>query len=177
MEILFGFDVLRLIIGTDKGVPLGNITSQIFANVYLNKLDNFVEDELKLKRYYVRYNDDFIIVGNNRQELFDSVKKIREFLKERLLLELPNDKIVFRKLNWGIDFCGYVVLNNGILLRNKTKKRMFQAINIAKNKLNADKISQSDFRKIMDSYFGLLSHCKAYNLKSKIKSIYLCENL
>lgn len=168
------FNLLQIIVEsfhqeTANGVPLGNITSQIFANIYLNELDKFVENELKLKDHYVRYNDDFIIIGSDRKKLFENLEEIKNFLKEKLRLDLPKEKTVFRKLKWGIDFCGCVVLPNAILLRNKTKGRMFGKINAITHKVSLEKISQSDFRKIMDSYFGLLSHCKAYNLKSKIK--------
>lgn len=155
-----------------KGIPLGNITSQVFANIYLGELDKFAENELKLKNQYVRYNDDFIITGDNEKDLFNQVEAIRKFLNERLKLELPPEKTVFRKLSWGIDFCGCVILPNAILLRNKTKGRMLIKINTIVRRVCLEKISQSDFRTIMDSYFGLLSHCQAYNLKSKIKNIY-----
>lgn len=168
------FNLLQIIVEsfhkeTGKGVPLGNITSQIFANIYLNESDKFVENELKLKDRYVRYNDDFIIIGDDRKKLFENLEKIKNFLKEKLMLELPKEKTVFRKLKWGIDFCGCVVLPNAILLRNKTEGRMFGKINAITYKVSLEKISQSDFRKIMDSYFGLLSHCKTYNLKGEIK--------
>ncbi|MEI8104169.1 MAG: reverse transcriptase/maturase family protein [Candidatus Moraniibacteriota bacterium] len=158
---------------TGTGVPLGNITSQVFANVYLNELDRFVENDLVLKSQYVRYNDDFVILGNDEEKLFEQVRAIRKFLHERLVLELPLRKTVFRKLKWGIDFCGSIIVSNGILLRDKSKKRMFRAIKSTENKLDLGKISPSDFRKILDSYFGLLSHCKAYGLKCEIRSVYL----
>lgn len=156
-----------------KGVPLGNITSQIFANVYLNELDKFVENDLGLKKYYVRYNDDFIIMGNDEKKLFDAVSEVRRFLSEKLFLELPLEKTAFRKLKWGIDFCGSIVLPNGILLRHKTKSRMFKAIDAAQKKFISGEISPSDLRKRFDSYFGLLSHCKSHNLKMKIRNRYL----
>ncbi|MDO8529660.1 MAG: reverse transcriptase domain-containing protein [bacterium] len=171
------FNLLKIIIEsfhkeTARGVPLGNITSQIFANVYLNELDKFAENELKFKNHYVRYNDDFIIIGDNKKNLFNRVKKIRKFLSEKLMLELPQEKITFRKLKWGIDFCGCVILPNAVLLRNKTKGRMFGKINAIAHKVSLEKISQSDFRRIIDSYLGLLSRCKAYNLRNKIKNRY-----
>ena len=171
------FNLLKIIVEsfhkeTARGVPLGNITSQIFANIYLNELDKFVENELKLENNYVRYNDDFIIIGDNKKCLFDQVEKIRKFLDEKLALELPQEKTTFRKLKWGIDFCGSVILSNAVLLRHKTKKRMLIKINEIVNKANLEQISQSDFKKVIDSYFGLLSHYATYTLKSKIKNKY-----
>jgi len=171
------FNLIKIIVEsfhkeTAKGVPLGNITSQIFANIYLNELDKFAENELNLKNHYVRYNDDFIIIGDNKKDLFDQVEKIRKFLNENLILELPWEKIAFRKLRWGIDFCGCVVLPNAVLLRNKTKGRMFEKLDAIARNTCVRKISQSDFRRILDSYFGLLSHCKTYNLRCKVKNRY-----
>jgi len=160
---------------TGVGIPLGNITSQIFANIYLNELDKFAENVLGLKNYYVRYNDDFIIMGSDRKKILEDALKIKEFLKEKLALELPEAKTTFRKLRWGIDFCGSVVLSNGILLRNRTKARMFSRLDDSKNRLDSGKIAQSDFRQIFDSYFGLLEHCQAYNLRNKVKNRYLFQ--
>jgi len=176
------FNLLKIIVEsfhkeTAIGIPLGNITSQIFANIYLNELDKFVENELKLKNHYVRYSDDFIIIGDNKKDLFDQVEKIRKFLSEKLILELPKEKIIFRKLKWGIDFCGCIILPNAILLQNKTKGIMLGKMNAIAHKASLEKISQSDFRRIMDSYFGLLSHCKTYNLKNKIKNKYYLGSL
>lgn len=156
-----------------KGVPLGNITSQIFANIYLNELDEFIENKTGFKNRYARYNDDFIILSNDAKELLGSIKKIKQFLSEKLFLELPQEKTVFRKLKWGIDFCGSIILSNGILLRNKTKDRMFRNMNRTVKKLGFNKISQGDSKKIFDSYFGLLAHCRAHNLKTKIRNRYL----
>lgn len=155
-----------------RGIPLGNITSQIFANIYLNELDKFVKNELKLK-YYLRYNDDFAVLGADEDKLFGDIQKIKKFVSENLLLELPENKTVFRKLKWGIDFCGYIVLPNSILLRHKTKRRMFKNIGIQSKKFQGGKISFRDFMKTANSYFGLLDHCDSFNLKNKIKHKYI----
>lgn len=153
-----------------KGIPLGNITSQIFANIYLNELDYFVKDKLDIK-YYLRYNDDFIILDDNKNKLFENLKKIKDFISNILLLEMPDNKIKFRKLNWGIDFCGYIILPNGILLRQKTKRRMLKNIYKISAKLKNKEILENKFTKTLNSYFGLLKHCNSYNLKNKIKGI------
>jgi retron-type reverse transcriptase len=175
------FILLKIIIesfneNSGKGIPLGNITSQIFANIYLNELDKFVTGDLGLK-HYVRYNDDFIVLESNKEKLFTDIEKIRIFLKEKLSLELPKEKTIFRKLNWGIDFCGCIILPNAILLRHKTKGRMFEKIKATFRKLRAERISLSDARKKFDSYFGLLSHCRAHNLRDKIRNRYLYEHI
>lgn len=108
----------------DKGIPLGNLTSQVFANIYLNELDQFVKHTLKIK-YYLRYADDFLIISNRKEELKTYIKPISTFLEEKLKLELHPKKIIFRNLYWGIDFLGYIILPHYILPRIKTKRRIF----------------------------------------------------
>ena len=152
-----------------RGVPLGNITSQIFANVYLNELDYFVKKELKLK-HYLRYNDDFVILSEKQDELWKNIGQIKEFLGNNLFLEMPEGKIIFRKLRWGIDFCGYIVLPNAVLLRQKTKKRMLKKIAATAEKYAKGEIAFSDYGRILDSYTGLLKYCDSYNLKNTIKN-------
>ena len=140
--------------GFGKGIPLGNITSQIFANIYLSNLDNYVKKELKC-RFYVRYNDDFVIVSESKKKLEEIRSKMIIFGREKLLLDIPLSKTCIRKIDWGIDFLGFTVLPKEVLLRNKTKDKMYANI----NPQNAC------------SYFGILKHCNSHNLKRKILSM------
>lgn len=135
----------------EKGVPLGNITSQIFANIYLNILDKYLKKELKC-RFYVRYNDDFIIIMESKEKSEQIRDKIILFAKEKLLLDIPIEKTSVRKINWGVDFLGFTILPKAILLRNKTKNKMYSNINPQN----------------IHSYFGILKHCDSYNLKRKL---------
>jgi len=136
-----------------KGIPIGNLTSQLFANIYLNELDKFVKHELKAK-YYVRYCDDFVILSQTSADLEDSIPKIQDFLDSKLKLRLHENKITIRKLRQGIDFLGYVTLPNCIVLRTKTRKRMIRKVN-SKN---------------LSSYLGLLKHCKGYELSNLVRN-------
>lgn len=169
LEIINSFEV-----NYGKGVPLGNVTSQIFANIYLNELDWFVSKKLRIC-YYLRYNDDFIILGSDRRKVCEAVRKAIGFVQRKLFLEIPKEKAVFRKLKWGIDFCGYVVLPNGIILRSKTKRRMMKNLSEKFEEMKKEKISQNDFVKTLNSYFGLLKHCNAYDLKEKIINKFIYE--
>jgi len=110
--------------GINKGIPLGNLTSQIFANIYMNELDQFIKHKLTVK-HYLRYADDFILLSDKRIILQSWLVKISEFLKSNLKLELHPNKITFSRLEWGIDFLGYIVLPHHILPRTKTKRRIF----------------------------------------------------
>lgn len=138
-----------------NGLPLGNLTSQIFANVYLNELDQFVKHKLKAK-YYVRYADDFVILTENKKLLENVLQEIGIFLKNRLKLELHPDKILIKTIHSGVDFLGWVNFADCLILRASTKKRMF-------NRLDEDFSEES-----LNSYLGLLSHGNAEKLKSKI---------
>lgn len=140
--------------GSGKGIPLGNITSQIFANIYLNTLDKYVKKELRC-RLYVRYNDDFIIVMESKEKLEQIRNKIILFVREKLLLDIPFEKISIRKIDWGVDFLGFTILPKALILRNKTKNKMYANIS-----------SRNAY-----SYFGILKHCNSYNLKRKLLSM------
>ena len=101
--------------GEDKGLAIGNYTSQYFANIYLNELDYFVKYDLKIK-YYVRYMDDFILLLNTKEECKDVLNKINLFLKDKLNLEL-NNRTKYYPNKFGIDFCGYRIYETHILIR------------------------------------------------------------
>lgn len=154
-------------IDQDRGIPLGNLTSQIFANIYLNELDQFIKHKLKVK-YYLRYADDFLILSKNRKYLEKFAIPISDFLLNQLKLNLHPQKIIFRELSWGIDFLGYIVLPRHILLRTKTKKRMLKRINLKLDDLENRRISEEPFYNTLISYFGLLKHSNSYRLKQEI---------
>ena len=143
----------RIIKSFEKGLPLGNVTSQLFANIYLNELDWFVKQDLR-ERYYLRYCDDFIILGEDRDYLEKLSEKINDFLKSKLKLELHQDKIITRKYKQGIDFLGYVVRPHCITLRTRTKKRIFKRVGCNN----------------LQSYLGILKYCRGYKIKRRLKN-------
>lgn len=147
--------------GDNKGIPLGNLTSQVFANIYLNELDQFVKQKLKVK-YYLRYADDFLILLPNKNDLNHFKKPIEPFLQENLKLELHPKKVIFRKLDWGIDFLGYIVLPHYLLPRTKTKRRIFRKLK--------QKASLPTFNQSLQSYLGYLSYANSYNLRQRLKN-------
>ena len=151
-----------------KGIPLGNVISQLFANIYLNELDQFIKHKLK-EKYYIRYCDDFIILNSDEEHLEKSLLLIGSSLKNKLKLELHPQKIEIRKLRQGIDFLGYVILPHYIVLRSKTKRRMLRKLN-EKAILIAfsSTISKETFNQSLQSYLGMLKHCKGYKIKLKL---------
>lgn len=138
----------------NKGLPLGNVTSQLFANIYFNELDQFIKQNLK-QIFYLRYCDDFIILHKDREYLMNLLLIVSDFLNESLKLKIHPNKISLRKTSYGIDFLGYVVFPNYIILRTKTKKRILRLVN----------------DKNIQSYLGVLKLARTYNLKQKLSNI------
>ena len=155
-EIIHSFDLKN----NGTGLPLGNLTSQLFANVYMNEFDQFVKHKLKVK-YYIRYSDDFVILSEDKNYLKEKIPMIRDFLQNNLSLTLHPDKIYIKTLYSGVDFLGWVNFFNHRVLRTATKRRMFE------------KIKKSINFSILNSYIGLLKHGNSYNIKENIKLKYL----
>ena len=137
-----------------RGLPIGNLTSQLFANIYLNELDQFIKHKLKIKNY-LRYTDDFVIVGGSKKHLERLVVSISDDLRTRLRLMLHPDKVDIRKYSQGIDFLGYVILPYYKVIRTKTKKRIIR-------KLNKENLA---------SYLGVLSHANSFKLEKSLRKI------
>jgi RNA-directed DNA polymerase len=142
----------EIIDSSSEGLPIGNLTSQLFANIYLNELDKFVKHSLKIK-YYIRYCDDFIILDNDRGYLSEIESKIQKNLDKNLYLAFHEDKVSIESIYHGIDLLGYIIFPYYRILRTKIKKRMLKRI----NKTNRV------------SYSGLLKHCNGYGLKNIIE--------
>lgn len=138
-----------------KGLPLGNLTSQLFCNIYMNEFDQFIKHELQVK-YYIRYADDFIVISDNKKELLNLIPLISKFLKETLHLSLHPKKIFIKTMASGVDFLGWINLPYARVLRKTTERRMLRRL--CENPKNAS----------LQSYLGLLSHGDTYKLKQKI---------
>lgn len=135
----------------NPGLPLGNLTSQLFANVYMNKLDQFVKNELRI-RGYVRYADDFVLIHEDKELLINCRYKIEDFLREHLRLKIHPKKLTLTTYASGIDYLGYVSFPHHRVIRTKTKRRMFRRVN----------------KKNFSSYSGILKHCHSNSLQRKL---------
>lgn len=163
IAIIRSFSVLP-----NKGLPLGNVTSQILANIYMNEFDQFMKHSIKAK-YYIRYCDDFVILDASLQLLVDSITRIKVFLSSELKLDLHPNKIFLRKIHHGVDFLGYVSLPGYMILRTRTKNRTIRKIREAYVQYKAKVISLEKFKQILASYAGMLSHCKSEGICKLIK--------
>lgn len=157
-------------VSTGKGLPLGNVTSQIFANIYLNELDQFVKHGLRAQ-YYIRYCDDFVLLSESRKELEWWIREIGQFLQEHLKLSLHPNKVTIRKLLQGTDFLGYVSLPHYRVLRTKTRNRMFKKIAVLAAEVKRCELSEERFRNSLASYLGMLGHCKSDKVLTELGTL------
>jgi len=168
-EIVNSFSRRQITLFEKQGLPIGNLTSQLFANIYLNEFDQFVKHDLKIK-HYIRYTDDFVIVSRNKQYLKNLIEPISSFLKNKLALDLHPRKVTIRKFHQGIDFLGYIILPHYRLLRTKTKKRIFRKTKIRVTEYKNNKITRQTLEQSLQSYLGVLSHANAYKLEQELKN-------
>jgi RNA-directed DNA polymerase len=148
----------------DPGIPVGNLTSQLFANIYLNCIDHFCKETLKTK-YYIRYMDDIVIFGNNKEKLWQIFKEINIKMKY-LKLGLNNKTAIF-PIKRGIDFLGYRRFPNAVILRKRI---------LAKNMKKFGKFSRVkvDDKKMFDSaqsFLGLIKRCNKNKMLDKLKNV------
>lgn len=136
------------------GLPLGNLTSQLLVNIYMNKFDQWMKHVMKTE-HYIRYADDFVIFSENKDFLLELTPKIADFLEEHLRLSLHPDKVFIKTLASGIDFLGWIHFTDHRVLRTATKRRMLRNVE--------DKFNE---QAVVQSYFGLLNHGNAKKLQT-----------
>jgi len=141
------------------GLPLGNLTSQLFANVYLNVFDKWAKHQLKT-RHYIRYADDFLVLSTDKKWLEAIIPQIRSFLLEKLNLTLHPTKIFLKTHNSGVDFLGWVNFPDYKKLRDKTKQRMFK------------KLIDRPLPEVYQSYLGLLGHGDTHSVQEDLQNVY-----
>lgn len=142
-----------------KGLPLGNLTSQLLVNIYMNEFDQYVKHILKVKNY-IRYADDFVILSNSKDYLEDILIKMSEFLNTKLKLQMHPNKVFIKTYSSGVDFLGWVHFSKHKVLRTATKKRMFRNFN------------KNGYKEAgVNSYLGMLSHGSGYKLQQKYSTV------
>jgi retron-type reverse transcriptase len=139
-----------------KGLPLGNLTSQLLVNVYMNEFDHYMKRVLKAK-HYIRYADDFVILHEDRTYLEEILPEIATFLETKLGLSLHSNKVFIKTIASGVDFLGWVHFPHHRVLRTSTKRRMQRNL---KEKVTLGVIA---------SYHGVLSHGNTYKLRKVVK--------
>lgn len=137
------------------GLPLGNLTSQILANVYMHEFDMFMKQGLRIK-YYIRYTDDFVILSDNKEYLNSLLPKISEFLEKELKLKLHDHKVYIKTYASGLDFLGWVHFPHHRQIRAVTKRKIIR------------KLKGYPSPETVTSYRGLLSHGDTHKLQKRI---------
>lgn len=141
-----------------QGLPLGNLTSQLLANVYLNEFDQYAKHQLKA-RHYLRYADDFVILSSDCHWLATKIPRIHEFLWEQLRLSLHPSKVSVRTFASGVDSLGWVHFPDHRVLRTTTKRRMMRRL---------ERVSAPA---VLNSYLGLLEHGNTHKLRGRVLAL------
>lgn len=142
-----------------KGLPLGNLTSQLLVNIYMNKFDQFMKHAVKVK-HYIRYADDFVLLSQDRLWLENLIPVIGDYLFKELRLNLHPNKVYIKTMSSGVDFLGWVHFADHRVLRTATKLRMFRHLTES-NRRSA----------VVASYLGLLSHGNTWKLRQSIEKM------
>ncbi|MEI7918055.1 MAG: RNA-directed DNA polymerase [Candidatus Saccharibacteria bacterium] len=159
--------------GKNKGLPIGNLTSQLFANIYLNEIDQFIKRELKFK-YYGRYVDDMIFVDNDKERLIWAIKEIKKYLASNLSLKLHPKKIYLQNSNKGVNFLGAFIKPYRILVGKRIKSNLYRKVYEGLYILNYSNAKISDFDKnfefkqLINSYFGILKQANSYTFRKGV---------
>jgi hypothetical protein len=147
-----------------KGLPIGNLTSQLFGNIYLNAFDHFIKRKLKC-HYYGRYVDDMIFFHHDREYLKKLIPQISQYLKDKLGLELHEKKIYLQEISYGVKFLGAVIKPNHIHAGPRLIKNFHRClVKASKNQANIQQIN---------SYLGLLKQFHSFNLRKKYFQSYI----
>lgn len=170
-EVVGSFTSYRSTLFDRCGVPIGNLTSQLFANVYMDMFDQFMKHELKVK-YYARYTDDFVIVSESKEYLLYLLPQIQLFLREKLRVQIHPKKVTITRSGRGIDYLGYVLFPHFTLVRKRTQKRALRKINEKILLYKRDEISEDKVHATLMSYLGVLSHADAHRFSEKLKNDY-----
>jgi len=154
-------------VGDDTGIPIGNLTSQLFANIYLHELDEFVKYTLR-ERFYVRYMDDFIVLSSDKNHLHAIRKKVEEFLWDKLRLRLNRKTQIFPVKSRGVDFLGYRTWPTHRLIRKSSIKRMKRKLKFINQDYRMGKISLKQIKTSIMSWVAHCKHADTYRLRQKI---------
>ena len=149
-----------------KGIEIGNYTSQIFANIYLNEVDQFIKHKLKVK-YYARYLDDSVMMVQTKQEAKEVLRQVEEFLDKNLKLKL-NDKTQIFKGKQGVNFCGYKINEYRLKLRDKGKRRLKNKVKKLEMKVKKGEMTSKEAKIFLAGHIGYITWADVYNLTNKL---------
>lgn len=155
----------------EKGLEIGNYTSQMFANIYLNEVDQFIKHKLHIK-YYCRYLDDSIVIVKTKKEAKQALEQIKKFLKENLELEL-NKKTQIFKNKQGVNFCGYKINEYRMKLRDKGKRKLKKKVKNLTQKIQEGEMTSKEAKRYLAGHMGYIKYANVNNL---LKKLFYIEN-
>lgn len=162
-------DDASISVAARTGVPIGNLTSQLFANIYLNELDHFIKDSLRV-HWYARYMDDFLILHHDRTYLATLRDTIREYLRTELQLSLHPKKLTIKNTSTGVPFVGYRIFYDHVLVRGNTLRRIERTYRARVRQVKHGHVSAQKLAETKASIIGHLKHANTYGLtKSLLK--------
>lgn len=153
------------------GIPIGNLTSQLFANIYLNELDRFLKHKLR-EKFYIRYMDDFLILSHDKRKLHILKQTIKEFLTKELALTLHPKKANIFPVKTGIDFLGYRIFKNYRLLRKSTIKRFTKRMKKYQGKLAEGTMTEEKFNHSLQSWLAYAEFGNTRGLRRKMGLVF-----
>jgi hypothetical protein len=155
----------------NKGLPIGNLSSQLFGNVYLNDFDHFIKCKLRCK-YYGRYVDDFVIIHSDKEYLKSIIPVLGEYLQIHLSLDIHPKKIYLQHFSKGVSFLGTVIKPFRIYIRNRTKGNFYRKIQewnaLIEEQPNLTKEDLKHFLCSINSYLGIMKNYNTYKLRRKM---------
>ena len=152
--------------GGKTGLAIGNYTSQVFANIYLNEVDQYVKHKLKQK-YYYRYMDDSVIFVKSKQEAKETLENIRNFLEEELRLTLKQ-KIQIFKNKQGVNFCGYKIKEYRLKIRDRGKRKLKKKIKYLTQEIKEGRMTSKEAKKYLCGHIGYIKMANVYHFTQKI---------
>jgi hypothetical protein len=156
----------------DTGLPIGNLTSQLFGNVYLDGFDHFIKYRIKCK-YYGRYVDDIVIVHPDKEYLKSIIPVIRKYLHDELSLEIHPKKIYLQDFRNGVSFLGVILKPYRRYIRNRVKGNFYRKIGywnqlLIRNRLDFAEKYQKEFLASTNSYLGMIGQCNTFKIRRKM---------
>lgn len=150
----------------DKGMPVGALVSQMLANVYNDQIDQYAKRTLGI-HYYIRYQDDIIILSDDKIQIKEWHKKLEQYANEVMKMEL-NDKTCIRPINQGLEFCGFRLWATHVKIRKSTALKMKRNLKGVMHRYSNGDITLEKANQVVSSYLGLLKHCDSYALRTEI---------
>lgn len=151
---------------TPRRLPIGALTSQLLANVYMGQVDHFVKEELQ-EHYYIRYMDDFIVLSDSKEHLWEVKRQIEHYINQELLLEF-NKKTTIFPISQGVDFVGYRIWPTHRLLRKRSVKKFKRKLKVFEQKYAEGEIEFKEIDCCVQSWLGHAKHANTYHLRRKV---------